>query len=228
MNGDKIPARDRALADEELRFFGAITASVTHDLNNVISIIDQTSGLIRDMIVAEKSGAPLSVERLSDAIDATEKQSFRALEIIRRLNQFAHSTDEPDVVFDVPEVIENLIEICRRFAALKRAAFELDLPPERTPLRGNPFLFQDAVFRALRTALDTVQSGDVIRVSLESGDAGVSVLVEAPRGVDEDGVAMKSVAFVVREMTGSVELEPKGDGTLMKLAFSKESDGRPV
>lgn len=226
MNGDSDDTRDRALADEGLRFFGAITASVTHDLNNVIAITDQTSGLIQDMIVAEKSGTPLSIGRLSDAIDATQKQSRRALEIIRRLNEFAHSTDEPEVVFDVTKAIENLIEISRRFAGLKRATFDLDLPPGQIPLEGNPFLFRNAVFRALRTALDPVKPGDSIRVSVEAEGDGVSVLVGAPRCIDTDGIEMTAMKFVLEVMTGRVTLAPRGNGTDMKLAFSNRGGGQ--
>jgi signal transduction histidine kinase len=227
MNDDNSGVRGQALADEGLRFFGSITASVTHDLTNVIAIIDQTSGLIQDMVVAEKSGSPLSVERLSDAIGTTQKQSNRALEIIRRLNQFAHSADDSGVVFDVPDVIENLVEICRRFAALKRATFELDTPPGRIQIEGNPFLFQDAVYRALRLALGPAQPGDAIRISLEGDDADVSVRVESPRGIDPGGDDMTTMIFVVAEMSGRVELEQRGDGTVMKLVFSRRGGAHP-
>ena len=52
---------ERVMWENSLAFFGAITASVSHELNNVMSIIDQNNGLLKDLLAV---GHPISNERL--------------------------------------------------------------------------------------------------------------------------------------------------------------------
>jgi len=225
MVDDKGDDPARALLDEGLEFFGAVTASVTHDLNNVISIIDQTSGLVQDMISAEKSGVPMNIDRLSDAVASTQKQTRRGLTIVGRLNRFAHSADVPLVEFEVTDVVGNLVDISRRLAELKRARVELRPSPERVQLEGNPFFLQAAVFRVLRSAFDVAQASDTVRVSVGADDGRVLVNVDCPRRIDSGGNDMKVLELVMRRLNGRIEVQQLGDGTVVELRFSSRGSG---
>lgn len=214
------------MMDESLRFFGSVTASVTHQLNNVISIIEQTSGLVQDMVISEKSGTPLNIDRLSKAMETTSKQTNRGLEIIRRLNRFAHSADEPNVEFDVPEVIENLVAICSRFAELKRALIDLRPPSTEIRTSGNPFLFQAAVFRALRAAIDTAQPNDAIRASIDTDDSSVVVVIQCQREIVEVSDHMTALKLIMEEIEGRIDAENGSEGTVLKLVFPRPVGAR--
>jgi len=56
--------QERLLKDEGLAFFGAITASISHELNNVIAIIDQSAGLLNDLLAGAQYGRPITNEKL--------------------------------------------------------------------------------------------------------------------------------------------------------------------
>ena len=167
------------LLHEGLAFFGKITASVSHELNNVISISDQTTGVVEDMILGVDQGRPISVDRLEQAVGTLKKQTRRGLEIIKRLNTFAHSSDIDKPQFDISESVANLVDLSRRLADLKRATIELEPPSKPLPVAGNSFLAQAAIFEPIRLALAEARVGDKVTVRCAETAGGVEVIVGA-------------------------------------------------
>ena len=172
---------DRELCDLSLAFFGAVTASISHELNNVISIIDQTNGLLEDMVVGQQQGVPVAVERLGDIAASIQRQIGRGLGIIKRLNRFAHSTDVPETQFDLNETIGNLCDLCQRLTDLKRAKLEFKaVAGIAVNTTGNPFLLQQAVFAIIRLFLQKAIKDDIITVEIKDIEKGKFVAIEGP------------------------------------------------
>jgi C4-dicarboxylate-specific signal transduction histidine kinase len=67
-----------------LNFFGKITASVTHELNNVFSIINEYNGLLEDQIFIAESELTPNIEKLSRIQDRLAKQIARGETIITK------------------------------------------------------------------------------------------------------------------------------------------------
>jgi FixJ family two-component response regulator len=67
----------------------------------VLSIIDQTGGLLSDLISAAQKGIPIKEERLKTIADKIATQTERGTRIVKRLNQFAHSVNEPSKRVDL-------------------------------------------------------------------------------------------------------------------------------
>ncbi|MGA6927645.1 MAG: hypothetical protein WBY88_18290, partial [Desulfosarcina sp.] len=55
----------QALAIEGVRFFGEMSASISHEIKNVLAIIHENAGLLQDLLMMSEKGLPLSSERLS-------------------------------------------------------------------------------------------------------------------------------------------------------------------
>ena len=164
---------EKELHEGSLAFFGAVTASVSHELNNVISIIDQTAGLLGDLLAGVQYGRPLSEEQLQRIADKVKLQTERGVGIIRRLNKFAHSADEPVREFDLNGVIENLTALTERLANLKAARQEITLCEQPLLMTGNPFLTQQAVFLIIRELFDQAVRDDVLKVAVAKVDGRV-------------------------------------------------------
>ncbi len=137
---------------DDLEFFGRITASISHEMNNVISIIDQVAGLLEDHLAAAEQGFPVKPEQLKRVQEKIQFQTSRGVYIIRRLNKFAHSVDEPVLEFDLNVVMENLAGICDRFADLNRVTLLREWQEGELKLEGSPFLTQQVVYYLLRHA----------------------------------------------------------------------------
>ena len=54
--------RNEILKEKGLAFFGEITASVSHEINNAISIINEYSGLLEDLTYTAERGENVSSE----------------------------------------------------------------------------------------------------------------------------------------------------------------------
>ena len=89
MSSDSGDEREQLRREKDLAFFGAITASVSHELNNVISIVYQTAGLLNDLLAGAQRGRPISDERLEQIAIRIGEQTERGAAIIKRLNAFA-------------------------------------------------------------------------------------------------------------------------------------------
>lgn len=206
--------------NDGVAFFGAITASVSHELNNVIAIVDQTGGLLQDMIAARERGTAIDADRLARAAESVRQQAVRGLSIIRRLNRFAHSADEPSCAFDASEVLENLAGLCQRFAELKRVRLDFHPAPQAAPVIGNPFLLQASVFQACGLALAAAQRDDTITLSIAAADGDTIVRVDCPREVETEGDGATALHRFAGYAGGRAGVTHREEGSVVEIVFS--------
>lgn len=207
------------LADS-LAFFGAVTASVSHELNNVISIIDQTAGLIEDMIAGEERGVPISIERLGTASATVRRQTGRGLDIIHKLNRFAHSADLPLVEFDINEVLTNLVGLTQRLASLKRSELEFKPTAEAVKITGNPFLLQQILFSAIRLVLTVVEPNDKIVLSAGKADSEVVIEIRCPRAMTVSDQNLAALQALADQTSGRLTFESTDSSSLFSVRLS--------
>jgi len=166
---------------EGVAFFGAVAASVTHELNNVLSTIDQAGGLLGDMVARAASGAAIDPHRVETVRERIDRQVKRGVEIVQRFNRFAHSMDDPGGAFEASAVLSNLLGLTGRFADLKRVRLERG---EWTDVEGagDAFAMQQIVFAGLKQALAESSDGERIEVGLRrDGDDGVVSIAATAR-----------------------------------------------
>ena len=176
-DGKKTDA-ELVMWENSLAFFGAITASVSHEMNNILSIIDQTNGLLDDMLYGVSQGREIPPERLRRISDSISNQTHRGVRIIKRLNTFAHSADDPIREFDVVNLIDNFTRLAQRLASLKKVELMTELHDSELVLRTSPFLLQQALFLLIQRALASSEEGDTVIIRAESQEISVDVEVE--------------------------------------------------
>lgn len=197
-----------------LEFFSVLAASVTHELNNALSVIDQADGLLGDFAAAMEAGRAIDPERLRAARERINRQVRKGVEIVSRFNRFAHSTDDPEARFDISGETENLMALARRFADLKRVGLECSLPEKEILVSGDAFRLQQAVFTALEMILDGCEEGDRVKVSVAEDDGAAVIKVEGSgRAVEESDPRFERLASLAAELGGAVRMsegEPGG------------------
>jgi len=217
MEDNPKPHEESAL-DDSLAFFGAITASVSHELNNVMAIMDQTTGLLEDRLSGTQEEIRITSEKLEKIVTSLQKQAARGLDIIKRLNRFAHSADYARQKFDVGETLQNLIQLIVRLAVLKGVTLDARLPKAPLEIEGNPFYMQQAVFTAVRTVLATAQKGDVITVTLGEFNRKVEVTIEGPNYAPEAGeVDWAELKQVMDRLLAECKIEPAHQTIIIRL-----------
>lgn len=170
---------NRPLTAEKLAFFGAISASMTHELKNVLATINEFSGLLEDLSLVAAKGKPLSPERLQTICGKISAQVRRGERLLTGLNRFSHSVDEPVAMVQLTAVLENITSLCLRFANLKQVALETQLPDQSEPVRVDPFACRHAVYLCIDMALSAASDQRRIRVLLDNGAKAQRIVVES-------------------------------------------------
>jgi len=170
------------LLEGGLCFYGAITASITHEFANVLATIGELTGLLDDFLMAAEHGRPLDPARLRSTTARIARQVGRGTDHVKQLNHFAHAVDSFQGALDLGEVVGALVGLCDRFARLRKVRLDYRAPASAVPLDGSAFQVQHLVYRCLVIALENSRQGDVITVAVEpsAGGGRVSVTTDAP------------------------------------------------
>lgn len=210
---------EELIRERSLAFFGAVMASVSHELNNVISIIDQSSGLLEDYAMISEQGKTPPADKLRSIADRVGRQTKRGLGIISRLNKFAHSADHPKVECNLSDVVVNITTLSNRLADMKKVELETAVPEQPLITEIDPFSLQQLLFSTIRGMLDLSHGGERIVLSVEMDEDGAVVTVTGT-GIEykfEPGVVEIHLAQMIpAEVTASA-----GDGVsavVLKLA----------
>ena len=157
----------QALAIEGVRFFGEMSASISHEIKNVLAIINENAGLLQDMILMSEKGMPLSSERLVGLAQSITRQVARGDRIVKGMNRFAHSADHPKEMVDVGEVITFMSNLAARLITMKGAATQIE--PSTTPVKAvtNRFFLEDLVWACLCRAMDARDADQPVRMAAE-------------------------------------------------------------
>ena len=144
----------RAMAIEGVRFFGEISASISHEIKNVLAIINENAGLLQDMVMMIEKGMPLSPERLSGLARSIGRQVNRGDRIVKDMNRFAHSADHPSEAVDIGEIIHFISVLAARLIAMKGEAPNIKVPAKPITAVTNRFFLEDLVWTCLCRAMD--------------------------------------------------------------------------
>ena len=73
-----MPAQYDTIGESGLQFFGKVSASISHELKNVLAIINENAGLLEDLTLAAQRGKAIDPERLNRTAGNFLKQIHRA------------------------------------------------------------------------------------------------------------------------------------------------------
>ena len=163
----------------ELQFFGKISASISHELKNVLAIINENAGLLEDFTLMADRGVPLDPVRLKTMAEAVKKQIGRADAIIGNMNRFAHSADQTFTTADLAQTIELALAVTARFAVMRGIKIDLQLPQNPVALETAPFSLMNLLWLCLEFCMSA--SGDEKRVELVAEDTGSGVRIRFRR-----------------------------------------------
>lgn len=167
----------RPLQREGVLFFGAMGAGLSHELSNVLNIINELSGLQQDIVAAVGDGGSAGLARVADLAARVKSQAIRGEEINRSLHRLSHAVDDADVTFDLGDSLALFDSLASRAARL--AEVELEVRPPAAPLehRGDPFALLMVLDACLRAALAAATTERRVEVWAEPGPDGPRVIV---------------------------------------------------
>jgi signal transduction histidine kinase len=181
MSGNQaiIPERDGA----GLVFFGRIMANVSHEFNNVITVIGELAGLLQDLSNLAGDEHPVPLEKLKSVSVKISKYVLRGKELISHMNKFSHSVDEPCKEFELRELIENMQALTQRIVERRQMSLSLDLPEDSISITGDPFEMRRVFWACLNLFLES--SSAKVSVSLRRLDNGSELEMEIKGDISE-------------------------------------------
>jgi len=218
-------AEERMLREQAMAFFGTVTASVSHELNNAIAIIEQAAGLLEDLTLEAEGGTGVGSSELQRIADRIGKQAVRGAQIVRRLNAFAHSVDDTEKDIDVNELAANIVALSQRLADLRR--IELEMMSSRSPvaIRSSPFLVQQALFLMIQRAMSLAKEGDKIAVAITERDDAVDIGVRYQPAHSEPSLDLSYLELLVGRLGGMIRTLKDAERVSLELAIPRILEG---
>jgi hypothetical protein len=112
-----------------LRVFARASASISHEIKNTLSIINENAGLLDDLAGMTEEGGGVPPARVQSAVSSIMKQVVRSNMIMKNLNQFAHSADSFLAQADLAETLSLTVALTARQAAMKKTTVSNACPP---------------------------------------------------------------------------------------------------
>ena len=163
------------LAREGVRFFGEISASISHEMKNVLAIINENAGLLADMVRPSAQQRPISPERLARLADSVAGQVRRGNQIIEGMNRFAHSADLPVESVDLGEAVDLVCSVAARLIAVKGRPPEIYRPALPVTVSANRFFLVSLIWSFLCRTMDTCAPGGTITITVEPHQPGARI-----------------------------------------------------
>lgn len=170
-------AQEQLVKSEKLAAIGQIAASVAHEINNPIAVIQGNLDLLRETLGPQ--AAPVKAE-----LQLVDQQIERMRLIVTQLLQYARPTEYAGYVeaVDVNQVLENSLVLVAHLLA--RTHIEVARELQATARAGiNPQELQQILINLLINAIQAMPEGGTLRLRTRDrkdmpGDSRAGVLVE--------------------------------------------------
>ena len=187
--------------------FGALTASIAHEVNQPLSGIVTNAGTCLRMLAAD----PPNVEGARETARRTIRDGNRASDVITRLRALFARKEAVTELVDLNEAIREVIALSVSELHSNRVVLQPELEDDLPPVLGDRVQLQQVILNLLRNASDAMSAVDdrprqlVIRTEKDEGD---------------------TVRLSVRDV--GVGFEPQGTDRLFEAFYTTKSGGMGI
>ena len=181
-----MSGEDNLLAKTGLQFFARMSASVTHEIKNVLAIINESAGLLEDIVLMAEKGLDISPERLQRLARTVDAQVGRADAVLKMMNHFSHSINNFVEPVDLTQVAEDVCDLFDRLLQMRRVTLETIAPPEPIVVTTSRFYLQNLLWCCLNWATSNRSEKRTISLAPEEMDNGARVRLAGLADLDKD------------------------------------------
>lgn len=242
----KLLVEEQLRQSQRLEVLGRLAAGVTHDFNNLLTLITGYSRLLTDQL-REDSQLRRHAEKIS-------KAGSQATELVSQLLAFSRKSELQSAVINVNEVIVDFDTMLRQIVG-DDIELEAVLDPDLANIRVNPSQFDQVILNLATNARDAMPEGGTLTfetsdiyvsepstyglsdkhegryVKLTVSDNGVGMSPEVQKKIFDPfyttkdvgkgtGLGLATVFSVVSQYGGAIDVESEpGEGTTFELLF---------
>lgn len=208
------------IGETGLQFFRKMSASISHEIKNVLAIINENAGLLEDFTLMADRGLPIDPARLKVLAETVLKQVNRANGIINNMNRFAHSIDKTFTTVDLNEIIALLITLTDRLAAMRSVSMEPKLSEKPVEIRTSPFFLMNLLWLFLDFSMAASITGKCIKLVTEKTEEGARIRFLRLKGLTEKPVEVfrsEPAKSLLDLLKADFTANPKGQEILLNL-----------
>ncbi len=162
---------------------GQMAAGIAHEVNNPITIIHGTAGLLKKAIQSEIP----DFEKITKGLERIEKTSLRISRIIKGLRMFSRSGEnDPPLPIPLGTILEETLDLCRERFRDYAIDLRIDDVPE-VSVRCRPTQISQVLLNLLNNSFDAIsresdrwvridfaEIGEFVRVSVTDSGPGLT------------------------------------------------------
>jgi len=191
----------------DLNIFGAVTASISHEIKNRMAVINEHAGLMQDRILMSKRGGDINIEGMKRSADKIKQQITMADAIISNMNRFAHSVDKDRQQVDLHEASVLAAALFQRTASAREISLEVPATDSSVTVETSFFHLLGLIWMCLKTAIATAapNSTVTIRCGMEGEKPELKLKMDAEAGTDMNGKISESAKILANEIGAEMQ-----------------------
>lgn len=167
---------EEKLRNSQQAFISKVISHTTHEFKNHLAIINESAGLMGDLLSMEKGAGIANLERYQKIIKSINDRVAMSAEVTLKLNHFGHRMDFPLSSFNVNEVLEEELKLLGRYAEQKQVELSTDFEPEIPSIYNHTSIFQYMVFTCFEYLISRFDGPS--RIVISTVVRGVAVRLE--------------------------------------------------
>lgn len=221
---------------------GRLAASVAHEINNPLAIVNEKAGLIRDLFVYKKAYG--NEEKLMGLVDAILQSVRRAGTITKRLLAFARNLETSVGPIHVREILQEVLSFLGKEADHRTITIRLNVAPDVPVFESDRGKLQQIFLNIINNAMAAVSDGGNIEITAREeedrtvaivfADDGCGISPEDMKHIFEPffstranqggtGLGLSITYNLVQEVGGSISVESElGKGTRFTVTLPLE------
>jgi len=162
---------------EEVAFLGKLTASMTHEIRNVLTIIKESSGLLQDILAADRDGSVPSRDKLQKTLGKIQDQVDRGAELLASHSRLAHSMDDRKATCEVGDVLTLVLHLMQRFAHTRNVRLEISACDPALEVRTHLFDLLMVLSKSIDYCLDQSVAGAKVTLEGREAPGGITIRI---------------------------------------------------
>jgi signal transduction histidine kinase len=198
-----------------VRFFSKMSASISHDIKNVLAVINENAGLLDDLCLMVARGKPLDSDRVKRLAGDIQEQVRRGDQIVTIMNQFAHSADSESMPVDLGELLDLLEALSQRAATMRGVRLEIQRPAAQVRVTTSPFALLNLLWLCLDYAMTASGPRKTVELAAEKTNHGARLCFRKLAGMstaacsfpdEPESTLERTLNAQIRLDTGSQEI----------------------